>query len=258
MVRYFLIYAEADQAEAKKAHAVLRESGLHGDCGVAAEPSALKDATVLLIYLSQSAILEEKGVRRAWEWFDNEIRWNRKPHGEILFLAADAQAAEKRPVRLRKYGYFLLDELKDTAEYCRGLDETIAARKEEKEAVPSVKQIVYTPPEETVKQIEFSVRAPSVPSFDGEKKKESTAHTDRHEGICLDDHVFDARKDEEKKPKKGGFAACFIVLVVAIMVTLFIAFCVTAMMRGMDGQSGTRILGTLRFALQALRPRAIL
>lgn len=217
MVRYCLTYVPDIAADAEKAAETLAAAGL--------TRTAAEQADFLLIALSEPGQIDAPEVRRAWEYFDGEIRWHRKPCGEILFLAQDDAALSQLPLRLKKYGYYLWSEAEDAAAYCR--ERVLASEREEekkKEAVPAVKQIRYSPPEETVKQIEFSVRAPSVPSFDGKQTRQG----DRKEQGCREDHVFDNLTDNvpQKETLRAGRNGClvaFFVLLLCIVAIVAIA-----------------------------------
>ena len=98
-----------------------------------------------------------------------------------------------------------------------------AGEREEKarEAVPAVKQIRYSPPEETVQQIRFSVRAPAVPSFDGSKSRQGEHSSE----ACRRDHVFDDLGDSvpQKQSQKGKKANAGAVIVFLLIAALAIA-----------------------------------
>ena len=206
-----------------------RELGLENTSErYANEQEGLRQADFLFLVLTESEQADAPALRKTWEFFENEIRWGRKKHGEILFFVPDESVLGKLPLRLKKYGYYLLGEEDDAAEYCR--DAIAAADEQEdkaREAMPAVKQIRYSPPEETVRQIEFSVRAPSVPSFDGSKSRQGERNAD----ACRRDHVFDDLSDnvpqkQQLKTKKGCAIAFAVFLLLAAVVAAVVLMAV--------------------------------
>lgn len=131
------------------------------------EEEALRDADFLFLAINEREQIDLPEVRKCWEFFENEIRWKRKPSGEILFIVPDDGVLKNLPLRLKKYGYFLSDEIDDAAAYCEDALQTAAeAQAKATKEMPPVKEIKYTPAENAVQQIKFSVRAPSIKSFD--------------------------------------------------------------------------------------------
>ena len=208
MVKYYLSYTEENAEAAMRADARLKELGARNTSDYFGdEKSALADADFLFVLPSDPGQLELPEIKRQWEYFDSEIRWKRKARGEIVFVVQNEDALKNLPVRLKKYGYYLTDEIEKS-----------------EGAVPEVKQIKYSPPEETVKQIEFSVRAPSVKSFDG-----SVSRQGERNNACKKDHVFDDLGDnvpqkQQVRQKRGGVAALvFVLIVLAVMAIAFLA-----------------------------------
>ena len=200
MVKYYIAYCEGAESEAIKANAAIASKGLQNTAGsVRDELEAAKAADFLFVVVSSSGQIDVPEVRKVWEAFDGEIRWKRKPHGEIIFLTESEDFLDNLPLRLKGCGYFLLSEAEDAAIYCtdKMKEAEKAVVEKRKEAAPAVKQISYVPPAETVKQIKFSVRAPQIESFDMRKrvgKSDSTA--------CRDDHVYETRPREDGFEKK--------------------------------------------------------
>lgn len=226
MVKYYLSYTEENAEAAMRADARLKELGARNTSDYFGdEKSALADADFLFVLPSDPGQLELPEIKRQWEYFDSEIRWKRKARGEIVFVVQNEDALKNLPVRLKKYGYYLTDEIDDLAAYCKDASEATDDGAEKSEgAVPEVKQIKYSPPEETVKQIEFSVRAPSVKSFDG-----SVSRQGERNNACKKDHVFDDLGDnvpqkQQVRQKRGGVAALvFVLIVLAVMAIAFLA-----------------------------------
>lgn len=243
MIRYFLTYATEAEEDAIAANTALTELGLHNTQDMHADrTAALSAADFLFVLLTAAEQVDERSVRQCWTYFDNEIRWKRKPHGEILFLVPDEEALGALPLRLKQYGYYLLDEIDDVASYC---NEALRAADEEaqraKEAVPAVKQIKYSPPEETVKQIEFSVRAPSVPSFDGTVRPaqgEEGSSANKDSGACRRDHIFEELRHDDgglygrtqlsnarKKKRNRGLLALFLLVMAVVFIVAVVLTC---------------------------------
>ena len=228
MVKYYIAYGAGAENEAVKANSELAANNMSNTAGSAlSEIEAVKSADFLFIVVTEKGQVDLPEVRKAWETFDGELRWKRKPHGEIIFLTESEELLDNLPLRLKGCGYFLLSEAEDAAKYCVDkLKEQKKAQQKSKEAAPAVKQIAYIPPAETVKQIEFSVRAPQIGSFDFKK---NNARGDS--SACRDDHAFDTRpRDDgfEKRTKKksrslSGFG---IFLFVVACITSVVIACV--------------------------------
>lgn len=230
MVKYYLAYPPEAEEEAVKTVRAFADLGLTNTQDTERDDTAaIKAADFLFVLLTESYQIDMPAMRHAWETFDNEIRWKRKPHGEILFLVPEEDVLKNLPLRLKNYGYYMTDELDDAASYCDELLQDAEKEQEKKEAaVRPVKPIVYTPSADTVKQIEFSVRAPQVKSFDGSVSRQGSKETSG----CRDDHVFDGLHDtvpqkiKEEKSSKRGCAALVVlfVLMIAVVITLVIVF----------------------------------
>lgn len=168
MIGYYVAYPPAAEEWAEKVNEAFAAAGLCNTQDAAhSGKEALRLADFLLLVVTERAQAELPDMRNAWEFFENEIRWRRKPHGEILFIAPDESVLVNLPLRLKKYGYYLMTEAGDAAAYCKDAYQTAqesAAR--EKKETPPVKEIKYSPAAESVPQIKFSVRAPAIKSFD--------------------------------------------------------------------------------------------
>ena len=236
MVKYFLAYAEEDGELAESIAGELGEAGLEDAAeGCDSDEEALKaaDCLILLVTSQKQTTLPE--IRRRWEFFDGEMRWKRKTRGEILLLAASDEAISGLPLRLKKCGYYYVNEVADAARY---LEETYGVTEEPEEkdeqaengikhGFPEVKEIKYNPPEEKIEAPKYTVKVPGIDPFDGKP-----AVREKPSGACRDDHVFedDFGIPEKNAPSKkkvsavGCFAAIFAIIVFVIVIsTLFAA-----------------------------------
>lgn len=228
MVKYFLSYARGAAEQAARIDGELKEAGLvctlDGESGFTA---AVKDADFLFVTLNAAEQIDDPEVRRAWELFEGEIRWGRKKGGEIVFLPSEEGDLSNLPLRLKKYGYYLTDEIADLAEYCtEKKEEEGQALDNGKKPFPESREIKYTPHEDSVPRLEFSPRAPEIPSFDG-----SVAQGGERPTTCKDNHVFDARSNardlvnrmKEERARKAARRTKFIIAVaVIVFIALFI------------------------------------
>lgn len=228
MVKYYIAYGEKAEKKAVKVNAALAGKGMANTLGsVRDELEAVKAADFLFVVVTEYEQFDLPEVRKAWETFDGEIRWKRKPQGEIIFITESEDLLVNLPLRLKGCGYFLLSEAEDAADYC--IDKMKAeekAQEKRKEAAPAVKQIAYVPSAETVKQIEFSVRAPTIESFDMERSSSRSSSS-----ACRDDHVYETRPrddgfEKRTKKKSKSLVGFGIFMFVVALVTSIVLMCV--------------------------------
>ena len=252
-MKYVLAYADEITDKAEEVNKQLVECGcVNAQDSAHDAKEALKNADILFVFVTEETQVDLPAVRSAWEFFDAEIRWKRKTAGEILFLAPADDVLKNLPLRLKKYGYFLTDEIEDAAAYCEDKLREADEKSKQAEAVPPVKQIRYSPPEDTVQQIEFSVRAPRIESFDGGKTyqgeendackqdhsfDDNTSRHDGQSGACRDDHVFGyndgglhSRSElAARRKQKRNTVLLVLVVIVLLSVALAIIFKVASL-----------------------------
>ncbi len=174
MIKYYLLYDDEAQTCAEEIAAGLTDSGLvnaSDECDD--DGAALLGADFLFMVVSDAAQIEKPEIRNRWEAFDNEIRWKRKPLGEILFFVPDDGVLKNLPLRLKKYGYYLFDEVSDAAGYCEETMRNAQNKKRVSESEPSIKQIKYSPSRETVEQIKYNPTRETVEQIEYNPEKDS-------------------------------------------------------------------------------------